>query len=506
MEFKHKRVHFIGIGGISMSALAKLVELDGAIISGSDIKTHDAKNIYSEIDLVVINGAIADDNPELLRAKELNLQIIDRGKLLALIEARYTNRIAIAGTHGKSTVTAMVGTVLCAGGLNPTVHSGAETTQSPSNGTDGVISIGGLTLGGTEFFVTEACEFKQSFLHLSPTIAVITNIDADHLDCYHDFNDLVACFARFANSARDAVFFGEMCCCELCPVTPCNEYAPAKYSFTVEGTEIRLGVVGKHNVSNAVLAVKVGRHFGIPMPVIKDALENFKGVSRRFQKISSLKSDPKTQTCNLNPRKPQRPPLKTPPKAHTNPNAKAAPTPVFRTPNPAVSTSDFDPKHAAPTPNFRSNPAVSTAKSCDIIVDYAHHPTEIETTIATATSLYGKGNFLIVFQPHTYTRTKLLFAEFTRVLCKCDYVLYKTFSAREKPIKGGTARDLARAVSKELQGKKTHKTKGISGVRYFAGAETLRHFLTRAASKYDAIILTGAGDINRFAEVQYHCR
>jgi UDP-N-acetylmuramate--alanine ligase len=170
VDFKGRKIHFIGIGGVSMEALARLCEIDGAVISGSDsaIGGHDANNIHKDIDLVIINGAIADDNPETLRARELGIPIMTRGELLGHIEGGYKNRIAICGSHGKSTTTAMVGAVLSAGGLNPTVHSGARPN---------------LTVGGKDFFVTEACEFKRSFLHLNPTVVVMTNIDADHLDC-----------------------------------------------------------------------------------------------------------------------------------------------------------------------------------------------------------------------------------------------------------------------------------------------------------------------------------
>jgi len=376
------RVHFIGIGGVSMEALAKLLAEDGVKVSGSDSSVgrgHRATNIHKGIDAVVLNGAISDDNVEYLRAKKLGIKIIDRSDLLAMIESRYTNRVAVAGTHGKSTTTAMIGAVMA--GLNPTVHNGARPN---------------LVIGGREFFITEACEFKRSFLKLSPTVAVITNIDVDHMDCYRDLDDIKAAFKQFSDKT-DAVIAhdGDI---------DCHEYRDGYYSFDVEGEQIRLGVPGRHNVMNAMLAVRVGLHFGVSISDIKDALENFTGIERRFQ---------------------------------------------FETDN--------------------------------IVFDYAHHPTEIQTTIDTANRIFGKGRYLVVFQPHTFTRTVALFDDFVSVLSGADCVLYKTFSAREKPIKGGTAGDIANAL----------------GVRYFKSQRGLEKYLGKIARKYCAIILTGAGDINR---------
>ena len=373
MTFADKHIHFVGIGGVSMNALARLTELDGATVSGSDLTVgngHDADNIHAGLDSVVINGAITDDNPELLRARQLNIQIIERAELLAQIEHRYANRIAVAGSHGKSTTTAMIGAVLTAGGLNPTVHNGAMPN---------------LRVGGKEFFVTEACEFKRSFLHLSPTVAVITNIDFDHVDCYKDIDDVRQTFKQFTDKAP-TVF----------------------YTDNVPDIDLELTVPGAHNIGNARLAAAVGLHFGVPLNIIKKALEEFKGIERRFEKIGEI-------------------------------------------------------------------------GMCDLITDYAHHPSEIITTIKTAQDLYGKSRFLIVFQPHTYTRTLALFDDFVQVLQTVPCALYRTFASREKPVKGGSALDLSRALRR----------------RYFAGKDALRRYLVRMAGKYDAIILTGAGDVNK---------
>ena len=372
-----------------MEALGRLIALEGAVVTGSDSnigRGHRSENIHKDIDLVVMNGAIADDNVEYLRAKELGLKIIDRSDLLSHVESSYTHRIAIAGTHGKSTTTAMIGAVLQKGGLDPTVHNGARPN---------------LVVGGKDFFVTEACEFKRSFLKLNPTVAVITNIDADHMDCYRDLDEIRAAFDKFSEKAGTIITSEDN--------IKCMEYTPGYFSFKVSRTEIRLAVPGRHNVTNAMLAVRVGMHFGVRLKDIKHALENFSGVERRFQATGML------------------------------------------------------------------------GEKTRVIVDYAHHPAEIQTTIDTANRIFGHKKYLIVFQPHTFTRTVALFDDFVRVLKSADCVLYKTFSARERAIKGGTAGDLAREV----------------GCQYFSTKQALCDFINQTRADYDAVILTGAGDINK---------
>ncbi|MCL2228916.1 MAG: Mur ligase family protein [Firmicutes bacterium] len=386
-----KKIHFIGIGGVSMMALAKLCERFGASTSGSDQNIppgHIASNIHSDIDIVIINGAIADDNPELTRAEELGIEIMSRANLLAHVEAKYKNRIAIAGTHGKSTTTAMVGAILLLGGLNPTIHNGVED---------------GLVIGGQDFFVTEACEFKKSFLSLSPTVAVVTNVDFDHVDCYKNLEEVKTAFTKFMDKA-DVSFTSS-------DDIECFEYTPGKYAFDVCDGEncvtVYLSVPGKHNVFNAHLAGMVGLHFGIEPMVIKDALESYSGIHRRWETIGKI-------------------------------------------------------------------------GDTTIISEYAHHPREIEASISSARSIYGE-RFLFVFQPHTYTRTLALFDDFVRALSGTKCVLYKTFSAREAKIGGGDAVDLADKL----------------GVQYFSEAKELGVYLRDVAPKFDAIVLAGAGDMQK---------
>jgi len=366
-----------------MNALSKIIAARGAIVAGSDMAggeflKHCAKNITKNIDLVVINGAIDDANPELVHARKLGIPVMGRDELLAEVESGFKHRIAICGTHGKSTTTAMIAQIFIIAGLSPTVHCGA------------VMNIDGektsYVLGKGNIFITEACEFKRAFLKLNPTVAVITNIDADHLDCYHDIYEIRDVFRDFAQKAKTVIEHND-----------------------ADPDDIKLSIAGRHNIENAALAIRVALHFGIPMSVIEKALLDFRGIDRRFEKI------------------------------------------------------------AAPW------------EETDLITDFAHHPTEITACINTATELYGLGNFLVVFQPHTYTRTVALFGDFCRVLGRYDTVLYKTYAARETEISGGTARDIATAI----------------GAPYFDNAEALRTYITENHAKYGAILLVGAGDIYR---------
>jgi UDP-N-acetylmuramate--alanine ligase len=376
MQYKY---HFIGIGGISMSALAAILHDRGHIISGSDIVGNDQTRMLENLGIkvfighkksnskhanfIVINGAIRDDNPELAH----NIPVITREDLLAEISNDYPTRIAVAGTHGKSTTTAMISDILVAAGLGPTVHNGAVMQPINSNF---IIGRGGI-------FLTEACEFKRSFLTLNPTIAVITNIDFDHVDCFKDLTDVKLSFDEFARKAETVVRT------EDCP--PIN---------------FPLKVPGAHNLENAKIAAQVARTLGIKNHIIKQALENFQGVDRRFQKINDK-----------------------------------------------------------------------------IISDYAHHPAELIATIKTAKSIYQK--FLVIFQPHTYTRTIALFDDFVKALSTCDAVLYKTYAARELPTIGGRAKDIAVALR----------------CKYIATPTALDNFIKKVSHKYDAIILAGAGDM-----------
>lgn len=427
------RYFFVGIGGVSMSALAKLLFHKGFAVAGSDATAsentkelsslgitvyigHHADNLQN-VDYLVINGAITDDNPELLKAQKSGIPIIYREDLLAQISRDYKKVIAIAGCHGKSSTTAMVGEIFNAAGAEPTIHNGVKHN---------------LQIGAKNFFITEACEFRKSFLKLKPTIAIVTNVDEDHLDCYKDLAEIKSCFAKFAaksdiliKNAEDensvdlkgkkrtitfGINFGMVHTRNL------RALHNGVYSFELvlhkkifgayfQNPIIKLSVPGKHNVYNALAAITCALVYGVDIPNIQKAVMNFKGIARRFEQLGTINHTP-------------------------------------------------------------------------IILDYAHHPKELETTIQTAKSIYNK--FLLIFQPHTYTRTLALWDSFIKVLSKVDnLVLYKTYAARGKVIIGGRALDLSRKLKS----------------KYFANPDTLKRYIKQQAAKFDAIILCGAGDV-----------
>lgn len=429
------RYFFIGIGGVSMSALAKLLKKDGHYVAGSDAVEssntkelsalgitvyigHESKNLEQEnVNYLVLNGAIADDNPELLLAKQRKIKIIYRETLLAQIAQQYQNLVAIAGCHGKSSTTAMTGLIFRLSGQRPTIHNGVQDN---------------LYFGDRKWFISEACEFRKSFLKLKPHIAIITNVDADHLDCYRNLDEIKSCFSQFAGQSdiliknaedlnsiqlhgrQKTVTFG----LKVGDVHATNIRLldGGGYSFEIVinpkvfGTFyslpcFRIYVPGIHNVLNALGAITCGLVCHIDMISIQNSLARYRGIARRFEQFAKIGSTP-------------------------------------------------------------------------IILDYAHHPREIATTIETAQNLYHK--YLLVFQPHTYTRTISLWSDFIDALGRVpNLVLYKTFAARGKTIVGGRALDLSRELN----------------VKYITNPKTLANYLHKQASNYDAIILCGAGDV-----------
>ena len=388
-----------------MSALASILHAKGHIVSGSDITDsdqvdmlrekgisvavpHNKKNIPDRCDLIVINSAISPRNVELSEARRRRIAIITREDLLAEVSRDYRTCIAVAGTHGKSTTTAMIHAILIGAGLNPTTHNGAVMLDYMKN----------YHIGGKNIFITEACEFKRSFLTLNPTIAVVTNVDCDHLDCYSCIEDIKNAFKQFCNQS-DIVIRNQNC------VNSTGLKGKGK-TFAFSDIEVKLlaHIDSNHNRENAHAAVRVAEILDIPHETIIAALQNFKGIQRRFEKIHQI-------------------------------------------------------------------------GGCDIISDYAHHPTELRATIEMASGKYQK--FLIIFQPHTYTRTKELFAQFIDVLSNIDVVLYKTYAAREKHTQGRSGRELSAAL----------------GCKYIASPQVLAKTIENLATKFDAIILTGAGDM-----------
>ena len=380
---RFERYHLIGIGGISMSALAKLLILCGKKVSGSDLADsallaelramgaeihvgHSAAYL-ADAQCVVFTSAVKPGHPELSEAIRRGLCVMERHKLLSALSECYNRVIAVAGTHGKTTTTAMLGEVFCAGGADPTVHLG---------GRDAALG-GNLRAGGADCFITEACEYRRSFLSLKPDIGIILNVDWDHPDCYASLGDVVEAFQAYADRCKklivnadceacrslrhpDCVTFGVFHQADFCAVLKNEQrggsdfdvYAYGKKLFTVES-----GVYGLHNVYNARAAAAAATVCGLPAEGIRSGLHGFRGVDRRFERLGKY--------------------------GHFT-----------------------------------------------VISDYAHHPQEIKSLLAMTKDLSER--FLCVFQPHTYSRTLSLISSFAESFRGAEAVaILPVYAARE---------------------------------------------------------------------------
>ena len=440
MIFEGKHIHFIGIGGISLSALATFAISFGAVVSGSDItkneQTEKLENSGAIIfeghrpqqvfgcDVVVYSSAIKEDNEELKEARFQKILVLKRAEFLNEIAKEYKMVIAVSGSHGKTTTTAMIAKILIDAGLNPSVHIGGNYRYIGGN----------YRVGGKEFFITEACEYKDNFLYLSPNVSVVLNIAADHLDYFKTLENIKLSFFKFAKKTQKHGFIVANAD-EKCLKLPKFR---KKYSFSVEnkgylnaanirqetdGTfsfnpildgavkpRVKLGVLGQHNIYNALSSMLVCLFLGIDLKKISHSLKTFYGVDRRFQ-------------------------------------------------------------------------VVGTINGAKIIIDYAHHPEEIEKSIKTA-KMFTKGHVFAVFQPHTYTRTASLFDDFIYSLKEADIrAYYAIFPAREDPMPGITHVALAQK-SNELN---------LPAISIDSEA-ALFSAIIKYASKNNTIILLGAGD------------
>jgi UDP-N-acetylmuramate--alanine ligase len=438
-----RRLHFIGIGGYGMSALARVLLHLGYNITGSDLKHseiteklaqqgariqlgHNAENI-GEAQLVVYSTAIPPDNPEIMAARERKLPLLHRSELLAhFLNGRYG--IAVAGAHGKTTTTSMIALVLTHGGLDPTAFIGGVLADFDGN----------ARMGDSHFLVAEADESDNSFLRYRPNIAVVTNIEADHLEHYKgDFNLLQEAYRSFLTNIKpdgSAVLFADdpyltdMHPAQVANVITYGRVQEANFRptneevvgwgtrFTVLHDDTRLGQVtlkvpGEHNVDNALATVAVATQIGIPFERIKAGLEIFRGAKRRFQFLYQ-----------------------------------------------------------------QSRTAV--------VDDYAHHPTEVRATLKAAR--YGKPDRIIaIFQPHRYNRTQLFMDEFARAFSGADKVfLHKIYSAGEKPIPGITSAELARRMREYG-----------TDVTQLDEASEIESSVLEAIKPGDLVISMGAGDI-----------
>ena len=447
---KPDKVHFTGIGGISMSGLAEILLNAGFTVTGSDRAASDltrklesegcivycgqrAENITEDVSLVVYTAAVKQDNPELARAKELGIPLMTRAELLGQIMKNYETSIAVSGTHGKTTTTSMLTSVLLKADADPTVSVGG---MLPSIG-------GNIRIGQSGCFVTEACEYTNSFLSFFPTISIILNIDADHLDFFKDIDDIRKSFATFADLlpedgllviGSDIDRYYEITKNVKCKVVTVSASSDADYiaenisyddkgcaSFDVmhEGEKIlsvTLAVPGAHNISNALAAVAVCEHLKIPASYIEEGLGDYTGTDRRFQYKGKI-------------------------------------------------------------------------GEVTVVDDYAHHPTEIAATLAAAKNVPHK-KLWVVFQPHTYSRTKALFDEFAKALSDADeVVLADIYAARETDDLGVSSKDLAEAI----------KSLGTLS-EYFGSFDEIENFLLQSCSPGDLLITMGAGDIVKVAD------
>lgn len=478
---KPERVHFIGIGGISMSGLAEILMDEGFTVSGSDAHQSEltkglerkgasiyngqkASNITPDIQVVVYTAAIHPDNPEFVAAREMGLPMLTRAELLGQMMKNYRYAIGIAGTHGKTTTTSMVTEILMAADKNPTVTVGGILN-----------SIGGnIRVGGSEIFVTEACEYTNSFLSFYPNMEIILNIEEDHLDFFKDIDDIRHSFRRFAQIVPPdglVVVNADIDCVEeivgglACRVVTFGKAANAQYraenivydqlgraSFdavwgaaaageasgaqdaAAAGEEsgaqgaaaageasgarcrIALGVPGEHNVYNALAAIALCREIPVGLGAIRKGLGGFAGANRRFERKGEF-------------------------------------------------------------------------RGVTIIDDYAHHPSEIEATLKAAKN-YPHRKLWCVFQPHTYTRTKAFLDQFARALSAADEViLADIYAARETDTLGISSRDIADRI--EALGTKAH---------YLGDFDSVEKFILKNCVNGDLLITMGAGDIVKVGE------
>lgn len=438
-------IHFIGIGGISMSGLAEILLDKGFSVSGSDRAPSEltrtleekgaklfygqrAENISGNEDVVVYTAAIHPDNPEYARAAQLEIPMLTRAELLGQLMRNYGTSIAISGTHGKTTTTSMITTILLAADADPTISVGGMLPAINGN----------TRIGGNDLFVTEACEYTNSFLSFYPTVGIILNVEEDHLDFFKDIDDIRNSFHEFAklidkkglliiNSDIDR--YEELTKDLSCGVVTVGRSDKSDYyaknisyddrgfaSFTVvsknhEDREISLSVPGEHNVYNALAAIAAADYAKIDTQFCKKGLKDFTGTDRRFQ-------------------------------------------------------------------------VKGVIGGVTVVDDYAHHPTEIRATLTAATRFAHKKLWL-VFQPHTYTRTKAFFDDFAKALSMADaVVLADVYAARETDNLGISSKMLSEAI----------KNLGTESY-YFPTFDEIENFLLQNCSHGDLLITMGAGDI-----------
>src|SRR5215203_3220419 len=451
--FRHvKRIHFIGIGGIGMSGIAEVLCNLGFAVTGSDIKKsknterleeiykmritegHMAENVQ-DAQVVVYSSAVRPDNPEVVTAKQRGIPVIPRAEMLAELMTLKPYSVAVSGTHGKTSTTSMIATILGHAGFDPTTVVGGVVDTLGSN----------AKLGTSDWFVTEADESDRSFLMLSPTIAVVTNIDKEHMESYKGMEDVVQCFTDFVNKVP---FFGAAIICLDDPnvqlIIPNIKRRRVTYGMTAQADisahgihyndsfgstfsvwrgddvlgEMSLPVPGQHNVYNALAATAVALELDIPFAKITEAFKVFKNANRRFQ--------------------------------------------------------------------FKGE-----VDGITVFYYYGHHPTEILATLSAAKNSSGGRRTVVVFQPHRYTRTQELMDEFALAFNNADVVfVLDIYAASEPPIEGITAGVLTENIKKY----------GHKNVSYLGDLETATERVIPQLSEGDLVITLGAGSVTSLSE------
>ena len=449
------RVHFVGIGGVGMSGIAEVLCTLGYQVSGSDNadnavtrrlaklgitvhRGHAAANVL-DTDCVVVSSAISADNPELMEARAQRIPVVPRAEMLAEL-MRFRRGIAVAGTHGKTTTTSLLASVLAEGGLDPTFVIGGKLLAAGAN----------ARLGGGQWLVAEADESDGSFLRLNPAVAIVTNIDADHLENYGgDFANVLAAFAEFLHRLP---FYGLAVLCiddpevaALAADTPRHvmtygfdpqadvraedtTQTGARMRFTLclpDGTRtpVTLALPGRHNVQNALAAATVAWQLGVAPEAIARALESFAGIGRRFNLLAKI--------------------------------------------------------------------ALPRGGQVIVVDDYGHHPKELEAVFAAARGGWPDKRLVVAFQPHRYSRTRDLFDDFAGVLSSVDtLVLTEVYPAGEAPIAGADAKALARAI----------RARGRVDPVVVGGAGDLAGVLSDVLQDGDLLLMMGAGDIGHAAQ------
>ena len=446
-----KKIHFIGIGGISMSGLAEIAYKKGCLVTGSDMKSslttkhlenigitvyygHSPENVADDTNLVVYTAAINQDNPELMACKAKGLELVTRSEFLGMMMNDYHYPICVSGTHGKTTTTSMLTHGLLAAHLDPTITVG------------GILKVlnGNIRTGKSEYFLTEACEYCDSFLDFFPKIGIILNIEEDHLDYFKDIHQIRRSFQKFASSIPEDGFLAinhtidhveELiksltCKVETFGLDPSADWyadsisfddtACASFDAYYKGTfmgRIVLHPPGPHNILNCLSVCSVCHFLGITIPVLNEGLKGFTGANQRFE-IKGRVHD------------------------------------------------------------------------ITIVDDYAHHPTEVSATL-NISKVYPHKDLYVVFQPHTYTRTKAFINEFATVLSEADHIIVTDiYAAREKNPGDISSKDIV---------KKIHSL-GKEAL-YISDFDEIATYLLTHVSSGDLVITMGAGNVNQVADI-----